>query len=320
MTPIKVFIVPRVEIDVLCGSPPIPQGSLNAYLALRPGILSDGNCDIFQENSRSIKQRWTDFSVFDIRQSVDAETAIVFPCWLELFENDCREKISHCLSWLNSAYPNNIKVVQWNHDRDAATVPEFRCLDESFLILNFNTSRLSANDLLLPFWSVESKIDWEPPGTKRMLRGSFIGTVVGETRRSMMRAFEGRPDWEVHDAKVPHDEYIGVLACSEFALCPRGGGLNSYRLYEAIQCGAIPVLFADDAVLPYPGLAWSDFIIRIPERYAGNFSYVNDLLDQADVSKMRENLAAVRERMSLAGVQREIWRRLQWMTGEFELT
>lgn len=40
--------------------------------------------------------------------------------------------------------------------------------------------------------------------------------------------------------------YAQVLASSKFVLCPRGGGLSSYRLFEAMSLGIAPVIIADN--------------------------------------------------------------------------
>jgi hypothetical protein len=40
---------------------------------------------------------------------------------------------------------------------------------------------------------------------------------------------------------MPLVEFTSVLEQSEFVLCPRGFGPTSYRFYEALSAGAIPV-------------------------------------------------------------------------------
>jgi len=45
--------------------------------------------------------------------------------------------------------------------------------------------------------------------------------------------------------------YVRNLMDSDFVLCVRGSGNFSYRLYEALCCGRIPVFVNTDCVLPY---------------------------------------------------------------------
>jgi len=60
-------------------------------------------------------------------------------------------------------------------------------------------------------------------------------------------------------------EYKDVIARSRFGLCPRGSYPNSVRLTELMQAGAIPVVIADDLVLP-DGINWDDYLIKIREK------------------------------------------------------
>jgi hypothetical protein len=96
----------------------------------------------------------------------------------------------------------------------------------------------------------------------------------------------------------------------DFALCPRGGGLSSYRFFEAIQCGSIPVLFADDVALPYPDLCWDHIIVRIPEAQAGNFDFVWDRIGGIVPQVRRSIMGYVRQRFTLGGIQEEIHDRI----------
>jgi len=57
--------------------------------------------------------------------------------------------------------------------------------------------------------------------------------------------------------------YADTMAESKFALCPRGIGPASLRLYETIEAGRIPVIISDSWVAP-PQIDWR-FAVRIPE-------------------------------------------------------
>jgi hypothetical protein len=52
-----------------------------------------------------------------------------------------------------------------------------------------------------------------------------------------------------HNIK-PDTSYVSRLTSSKIALCPRGVGNSSYRIYEALRCGAIPLIIADDWIRP----------------------------------------------------------------------
>lgn len=59
--------------------------------------------------------------------------------------------------------------------------------------------------------------------------------------------------------------YAEVMARSQFILCPRGRGLGSVRLFEAMRAGRAPVILADGWTPP-TGPDWGSFAVTLPER------------------------------------------------------
>jgi hypothetical protein len=93
---------------------------------------------------------------------------------------------------------------------------------------------------------------------------SFVGRLdgasnQGEVRSRMHEALKGAalftsgPGWR------------DLMARSVFSLCPRGLGRASFRLYEALSVGSIPVYIWDDVEwLPYRDeLPWDEFCISV---------------------------------------------------------
>jgi Exostosin family len=68
------------------------------------------------------------------------------------------------------------------------------------------------------------------------------------------------------EAKVA--QFQQILGRTKFALCPRGVSASSIRLFEAMEAGCVPIIIADDLVLP-EGPDWSSFCLRVPERHIG---------------------------------------------------
>jgi Exostosin family len=60
------------------------------------------------------------------------------------------------------------------------------------------------------------------------------------------------------------DDYATTLAETKFALCPRGCGAGSMRLFEAMRVGCVPVILSDEWVQP-SGPNWADFSVVVPE-------------------------------------------------------
>ena len=76
--------------------------------------------------------------------------------------------------------------------------------------------------------------------------------------------------------------YKDVLTRSRFSLCPSGSGPSSIRFLESLASGAIPVLLADNMMLPdFKGINWDDCIIKVAEK---------------DYNKLRKTLSSISER------------------------
>jgi hypothetical protein len=81
-------------------------------------------------------------------------------------------------------------------------------------------------------------------------------------------------------------EYAQVMCRSKFVLCPRGAGTSSFRLFEAMAAGRVPVVISDEWVPP-PGPDWSGCALFVPE---------------ADVADVPRFLAANEHRAAPMGI------------------
>ena len=59
--------------------------------------------------------------------------------------------------------------------------------------------------------------------------------------------------------------YAQAMRDSEFVLCPRGYGVGTLRLFEAMQMARVPVVIADGYAFP-EGPDWESFCVVVPER------------------------------------------------------
>ncbi|GJG86377.1 hypothetical protein tb265_15580 [Gemmatimonadetes bacterium T265] len=69
---------------------------------------------------------------------------------------------------------------------------------------------------------------------------------------------------ELHTVEQLYERFREGLSQTKFALCPRGVAASSIRLFEAMEAGCVPVVIADDIVLP-TGPEWDAFCVRVPE-------------------------------------------------------
>lgn len=94
----------------------------------------------------------------------------------------------------------------------------------------------------------------------------FAGNVYDERRKEAIAAFEDVWPRFLHTTRgtdfnnkagLPITEYAAALAECKFALCPVGqGNLDSFRVYEALEAGAIPVVLARSPAQPYEPSYW----------------------------------------------------------------
>jgi hypothetical protein len=117
-----------------------------------------------------------------------------------------------------------------------------------------------------------------PPARERDLLYCFVGAPTSKVRRKIL-SMQHPPDclveetlnynhsqWAADDDVSPYAE---ILARSRFTLCPPGSGASSYRLFEAMRAGSIPVVISDQLVLA-DGPDWPQCSVRLPEAEVGN--------------------------------------------------
>jgi hypothetical protein len=82
---------------------------------------------------------------------------------------------------------------------------------------------------------------------------------------SALPANERKPfpmvDYEQQDKM----RYGDIIARSQFVLCPRGYASSTWRLYETMKAGRVPVIISDQWVPPI-GPAWETCSIRVREK------------------------------------------------------
>lgn len=135
---------------------------------------------------------------------------------------------------------------------------------------------------------------------------SFMGSVrTHKIRKSVLElpsddAFlldtSGMNAWEMslEERQAFQSRFLDVMVDSLFVLCPRGVGPSSYRLFETMQIGRVPVIIADEWMAP-DFVDWSSCSIRVAE---------------ADVASIPEILRVHRDSgRELARNAQEVWRK-----------
>lgn len=130
---------------------------------------------------------------------------------------------------------------------------------------------------------------------------SFMGSLTHPIRHAMIHSLQGKHgvflDAAEWTPEVPVDRaelFKQVTQRSIFSLCPRGYGATSYRLYEAMQLGAIPVYVSDKHLLPWSDeIDWSEFCVIVQPKDIQNICQMTLGISASKVKRMQEVLAEV---------------------------
>lgn len=70
-------------------------------------------------------------------------------------------------------------------------------------------------------------------------------------------------------------EYIENIISSDYTICVRGAGNFSYRLYETLNLGRIPIFVNTDCILPYDFIInWKDYCVWVEENEIENIEEI----------------------------------------------
>lgn len=115
---------------------------------------------------------------------------------------------------------------------------------------------------------------------KRVEQPEYLASFVGSLKTHPIRQkiydeLYSRKGFYICESGANIELFENIMANSYFALCPRGYGPTSFRLYEAIQIGVVPVYITDDEPwTPFKDkIDWnklvlfvkSDVILALPE-------------------------------------------------------
>lgn len=120
--------------------------------------------------------------------------------------------------------------------------------------------------------------------SQRPILAFFAGRMHGRVRPILQKNWHGKDDDMRIYVSLPISvsrtmSYVQHMKSSKYCLCPMGYEVNSPRIVEAIYYECVPVIIADNFVLPLSDvLDWSAFSIVVPEK---------------DIPKLKEILLAI---------------------------
>src|SRR5215217_4179087 len=96
---------------------------------------------------------------------------------------------------------------------------------------------------------------------RQLFAQNFDGTDITVEDTSAYYHFESDTKHRSHSQR----HYWQLAARSRYALCPRGAGASTIRIFEMMEAGIAPVIVSDDWLAPI-GAPWEQFALRVPER------------------------------------------------------
>lgn len=151
-------------------------------------------------------------------------------------------------------------------------------------------SAAGGGDIPIPLLSGDRPFRSDPKDLLISFMGSLDGASnAGGVRRRMADAlrdfayFGQGPDWEK------------VMGRSTFSLCPRGQAPASFRLFEAMSLGSIPIYIWEGVEwLPYQDeLDWSKFSISIHVDHVEQLPSIIGQLTASRIAEMQQYIAEI---------------------------
>jgi hypothetical protein len=131
---------------------------------------------------------------------------------------------------------------------------------------------------------------------KKSYKAVFMGRITHDIRKKMLNSLSGIEGFKlqtIESNKIDKSDvriFKNLISKSIFGLCPRGYGPTSFRLYETIQLGSIPIIISDDFWLPFKDqIKWSDLALLVSPKNIDNIpSLVDELIESGKYKLMIE--------------------------------
>jgi hypothetical protein len=128
---------------------------------------------------------------------------------------------------------------------------------------------------------------------RRKYFASFVGQKTHEIRDFVFR-LTGTPLYYVSGIIHTIDHYCKIISQSMFGLCPRGYGLNSFRIVECMQYGTIPVYISDEFIEPF-GIDFNEYGVKIEKKDAHRIDEILKAIPTYDIMKKQDRIKELYE-------------------------
>lgn len=140
-----------------------------------------------------------------------------------------------------------------------------------------------------------------PGHNKRPYLAFFAGQMHGRVRPTLIAHWKDNdPDMKIYEVLPEHISrkisYIQHMKSSKFCICAMGFEVNSPRIVEALYSDCVPVIIADNFVLPFSDvLNWDTFSVTVPESDIPNLKTILTGIPERKYQSMQGRLRHVRK-------------------------
>jgi len=127
----------------------------------------------------------------------------------------------------------------------------------------FLASRKSNTGEDIPLLSSKHKLPIFSP--RKEYLASFMGRLsTHPIRQKMAEKLSGINDIYINDGDIGSNKFVNTVLSSYIVLCPRGYGGSSFRFYETMQLGVVPMLIGNIDTRPFKKyINWDDCSIFV---------------------------------------------------------
>lgn len=255
-------------------------------------------------------KRWNEENIKSDREYID-----IF--WTNLFNNQV---------YLGNYYPKVQDEMDNNLNKEYKyfTVCQFddgplEKFPEDTLIFSAGGNREGDNVIPIPL--ICSQIPKELiPQKEKTIFASFVGSRdTHPIRMDMCKHLSGKDGYEISagnwSSSVPMENFnnfIDITCSSKFSFAPRGYGKSSFRLYEIMQLGSVPVYVSNEHYLPWMDeLDWNDFCVPVNEDEIEEIDSILKSISDVEYNKLLENGKKVYEEyFTLEGMFKNVIKRI----------
>lgn len=209
-----------------------------------------------QSSNPMIEQRCFEYFIESVNQ-IESDYIYVPIQWTSFhLINDYGKNLQPLIDYYSSVlsqYPEEkfFTIVQWD---GGTLVPLDNC--KIFACSGSFSSPIGKNSIYEP---VPLLCDPHPISDNfiKKYKAVFSGRITHNLREKMFEVLSDLPEYKLYNpggVGVSDNDveiFRNLICNSLFGLCPRGYGPTSFRIYETIQMGSIPIIISDELWIPF---------------------------------------------------------------------